>query len=465
MDSLIGYLIAITLSTMSLGGFVVWSQQATSAIQNAAIAGQMRLLERGGEQYIQDNSAVLAATATPTVPVTITVAQLVAGGYVPSGTLPTNALQQTWQIQVLQPVPGSLQGILESTGGLAMSDPKRLVAVAALAGAEGGYVPYTNQLGNAGMTPANAYGSFGTWQTPLAGFTNPGSGHWASLLAFSNANTNNDYLYRIAVPGQPQLNSMQTDLGMTDQGGTPHNVNGANSYNVTGGGTFNSDQGGSLELGGNNSTAGTGTPYIDFHLGGQGVQDFNARIINTSDGALQVEAANGASTLSVQGYVNPGATAVAGGACASPGSVSADGTGILYSCVGGTWVPDGTPVGALGAGCTTPGEIGKTATGYGLVCTNGVWASVDSRMGAMSLAATYYVMGDGSSVPAPSCAGSTFPPRIIVTPAGWQATVALSWQFSATGAGGGWTVNMKDGSGNSLGSGAWAVANVYCRWE
>ena len=47
-----------------------------------------------------------------------------------------------------------------------------------------------------------------------------------------------------------------------------------------------SDQGGSVELGGNNSTAGNGSPYIDFHRTGGGVQDYNVRLIN--DGAGRV---------------------------------------------------------------------------------------------------------------------------------------------------------------------------------
>ncbi len=46
------------------------------------------------------------------------------------------------------------------------------------------------------------------------------------------------------------------------------------------------DQGGAIELGGNNLVAGTGTPYIDFHLVGVPVQDFNARLINQSNGTL-----------------------------------------------------------------------------------------------------------------------------------------------------------------------------------
>jgi hypothetical protein len=58
------------------------------------------------------------------------------------------------------------------------------------------------------------------------------------------------------------------------------------------------DQGGSIELGGNNSTAGTGTPYIDFHYEGL-AQDYNTRIINDADGRLSIIA----STLSVSGDI------------------------------------------------------------------------------------------------------------------------------------------------------------------
>ncbi|NNN04580.1 MAG: hypothetical protein HKL90_01630 [Elusimicrobia bacterium] len=56
---------------------------------------------------------------------------------------------------------------------------------------------------------------------------------------------------------------------------------------------LDADQGGSIELGGNNAVAGTGVPYIDFHWGGAGVQDFNARIINDGNNQLSVDGAGG----------------------------------------------------------------------------------------------------------------------------------------------------------------------------
>jgi Chaperone of endosialidase len=49
------------------------------------------------------------------------------------------------------------------------------------------------------------------------------------------------------------------------------------------------DQGGSIELGGDNSTPGRGTPYIDFHFAGL-TQDYNTRIINDANGRLSLVA-------------------------------------------------------------------------------------------------------------------------------------------------------------------------------
>lgn len=66
---------------------------------------------------------------------------------------------------------------------------------------------------------------------------------------------------------------------------------------------LNEDHGGSIELGGDSSTPGKGTPYIDFHY--KGIQeDFNTRIINDANGRLSIIA----NTLSVSGKVAFGGT-------------------------------------------------------------------------------------------------------------------------------------------------------------
>jgi hypothetical protein len=58
------------------------------------------------------------------------------------------------------------------------------------------------------------------------------------------------------------------------------------------GANLSTDQGGSVELGANNSTAGTGTPFIDFHYSGLS-QDYNARIINSANAKLDFSTVTG----------------------------------------------------------------------------------------------------------------------------------------------------------------------------
>ena len=406
MDSVIGYIGAPALSLLSFGSFVAWEKQAMNAVQNAVIASQEHVLVRGGEQYVTDNAASLAATATATNPVTVTVAQLVAQGYVPAGTAAINAFGQAWSIEVTQPAANQLQAVLLSSGGRAVTDPKQLVSVAAEVGAEGGFVPWPGQLGDSTMSPATARGAFGAWQVSLANYANPGSGHFAALLSFSNANTNNNFLYRVAVPGHPELNAMQTDLGMTDQGGTAHNIAGANNV--------------------------------------------------------------GTNTVTASQDVQPGRTAAAGGSCATLDAISSiPGTGVLYSCVqtpsGLEWQPAGTQIATNGASCPQSGAAGVTTAGVQEICTNGVWAPLNARLGAWSLVAAYYVQGDGSTVPAPNCGGG-LGAQAAVTPAQWDSTSALSWQFTATASGPNFTINMKDGSGVPLPT-AWAAVQIYCRWQ
>lgn len=65
---------------------------------------------------------------------------------------------------------------------------------------------------------------------------------------------------------------------------------------------LSADQGGSIELGGDRSTPGVGTPYIDFHINNGVAEDFNTRIINNADGMLSLLA----KTLFLSGNVGIG---------------------------------------------------------------------------------------------------------------------------------------------------------------
>ncbi|MBN3761074.1 shufflon system plasmid conjugative transfer pilus tip adhesin PilV [Burkholderia sp. Ac-20365] len=426
MESLIGAMVALVLSMLSVGGFMTWAVVGSKNVQNAVVASQGQTFIKAAMQYVGDYGTTIAATATATVPVTITPAMLSAASYLPGGFSSTNAFMQTWQLQVLQPTAGTLQSLVTSVGGRAISDTKQLVQIAAQMSSQygpGGFIPYANQAGDATMNANTAYGAYGAWKIAMTGYTNPGSGHLAALLAFTSAATNGSYLYRVQVPGQPQLNAMQTDLSLTDTGGTAHNSTGANSYQTKGGGQLNNDQGGSLELGGNNSTAGAGTPYIDFHLAGQGVQDYNARVINDADGHVALIAASGKAGLQVQGTLQAGNVATPNTACTTNGVIAAnsDGSGQILSCQYGNWLP----------------------------------------IGGRVLRMAYYTVQNGWGVPAPTCPGGGIP-EIEVDPQTFYVNPTAVVNFGPVTGTGPWVVHITDGAGNP--NSGTAVASTYCAY-
>lgn len=426
MLSLIATIASIVLSMLMFGGFVTFSNVGVTNVITAAAASQLVIVNKAAEQYVKDNGATIAAQATATTPVTITAAMLINATNL-QGFSPTNVFGQTWQVQVLQPSAGVLQTVVQSIGGRPISDTRQLVQIAAQAGAQGGFVPFAGQNGDPTMTPTRAYGAYGMWgPLALTGFTNPGAGHLVSLLAFTGTQSNNSYLYRVAVPSHPELSAMQTTLGMTGTDGTKNDITGAGTvtadkFQSSAGGQFNTDQGGSLELGGNNGQAGTGTPYIDFHLGGQGVQDFNTRIVNDSNGKVSIYGANGRGSLAIQGTIQPGNVATPGTACPNngEGAGNSDGSGQWLHCIFHVWKPIGGPLQRYG----------------------------------------YYTAQHGSGVPAPTCpAGGT--PMIVVTPNNFSVDPTTVVNYGAWGVGP-WTVYIMDGANSPI-AGATATVGTYC---
>ena len=190
--------IAIALITPAL---IYGIQQNNQMMIGLVAARQMRDVTHAAKGYITMYAATIEGTATATTPATITVPMLVNTGFLPAGFGQTNPYQQTWEVQVLQPSPGDLQALVLSQGGVPIQP-----AEAPRIGAEEG--------GSGGSVQANgtAQGSFGSWQVSLTDYTDPGAGHVASLIDYSNGQMQSDYLYRTAVPGNPQVNTMQTNL-------------------------------------------------------------------------------------------------------------------------------------------------------------------------------------------------------------------------------------------------------------
>lgn len=390
MDAFLSIMASTVIAMLNVAALMVWVIVSATNVQTAMAAAHMRVWDAGALQYVKDFASTIEATATATTPVTVTTAMMnAAGNYLPVGYSGVNPFGQTLVLQILQPSTGVLQALVTTQGGRAITDTKQLVQIAAQA--QAGFVPYTNQGGNTGLNAANAYGAFGAWgPVSLSSFTNPGSGHLADLLSFSGASTqaNNMYLYRVAVPGQPQLTSMQTDLGMTDIGGNPHDITGASSVAVTGGGELDSDQGGSLELGGNSVTAGTGQPYIDFHREGQGVQAFNVRVQSSANNQLTVSAASGQAVMQVNGTLQLANIATPEASCPQNGALAgiSDNSGLEMECYNGKWIPTGGRNQIFATYSVSNGSIVPAPT-----CSIG-------GVGAITLAAQTFTVNDTATV-------------------------------------------------------------------
>ncbi|MCW3677826.1 shufflon system plasmid conjugative transfer pilus tip adhesin PilV [Burkholderia cenocepacia] len=306
MAPLLALLLASLLSLSTAAGLGELMRQSSTNLVATVMAAQANTVGKAYARYLSDQSSSIALIATANVPATISQQMLIDAGYLPASVAISNSFRQQWQMQVLQPTPGALLSLVTSTGGREISDQTQLTKIAAQAsgkGILGGFVPYPNQDADPTMQANVAVGAGGSFRQSLAGFANPGSGHIAMLLSMSGAAADNGYLYRVSVPNRPDLNQMQTALGM---GG--NDINGARtvngqSFSMPNGASFKGDQGGSLEIGNVDGSTPGAAPYIDFHAGGVGVQDFNMRLMNDRDNHLVVVGANGGGELEVRGNV------------------------------------------------------------------------------------------------------------------------------------------------------------------
>ncbi|HHV7521291.1 TPA: shufflon system plasmid conjugative transfer pilus tip adhesin PilV [Burkholderia orbicola] len=437
MGEMLGSLAATLMWLMMASGLFVWLQHAADAIQVAGAANQAQVMGAALGRYVKDHGAELAAVATSAKPAKVTVSDLQAGGYLPSGMSPANVFRQQWVAQVLQPQPGKLQTMLFTTGGVAIP-PRKLVPLASQSsgrGNLGGFVPYPNQAGDASMQPSVAMGAGGTFRQSLAGYANPGSGHLAMMVGVADAPSDNGFLYRIDMkPGRPELNAMQTDLSMTGTDSTAHNISGANVITAQ---SLNALAGGSLATPSLKTANGTVITWNQVPDGGVlSLQGANGQWVHAEsrNGTFRlVDSAWHKSTFSVdqEGNVVAANTLRAGniatpGANCEPNGIMAgnsDGSGQMLSCQYGKWMP-----------------IGGRWLRYG-----------------------YYTVMDGTWVPQPTCpnGGSM---QIQVTPQNIKVDdTSVVNAGPATWTGNGWQVHLTDGKGAGI-SGAQAIAATYCAY-
>ena len=325
--------------------------QSHEMTKEIATAQQHKKINEAATAYIQQHANQLQSVTNATTPAIITVPMLQAANVnLPASFNPTNPFGQTWQVQVLQPTAGNLQALSVAVGGTPLSD-LQASRLAKLMGYAGGFVPRNDSgIYAQGM----AYGAFASWNISTSGYSGITGGRPAALMTFNNGQLASNYLYRNAVPGQPQLNRMNTAL---DMGG--NDINQANTLNA-------------------NTVSASG----DIH--GE-----NAHI----RGNATADTLRANSRLSTGEFVQIEGIATENAPCSQNGLVGRDTVGALLSCQAGVW----TSFGQRGpynnelygvttgyAGCYTLPSYGKWAvyigsiaywSGSGTSGAGGVYAS------------------------------------------------------------------------------------------
>lgn len=374
MGSILAVLFAWVAQLQMLPMGIELRQQAAQTATMITTAQQETTILAAAAPYIQQNLTTIEASATATTPYTISIAQLAAANIGPNG-LPasfsaTNPYGQTWQVQVLQPTAGNLQALvvgINGAGATKLTD-MQAAGIAGYAGQPGGFVPQNDS----GIYPTGrVYGNKAGWGFATTGYQNLTGGQPAALLVMNNGQQQNLYLYRVAVPGQPQLTTMQTTLNMGNNA-----ITAANGIATSGGSNAQSVQVGSTYYygdGSNSAIRQNGGLYIQNQAGTAAADIASVGNINSSG---QVTA----TTVVANGNIWASNGTVTAAAMHSTGNLQVDGSGQVNGNLtangqltsGGYIVVNGG--GTAGAGCPGPQYIG-TGSGGVLLCENGVWTN------------------------------------------------------------------------------------------
>ena len=198
----------------------LWNLGITE-VKKRAVADHLSRVVTAAQVYSRVNYDSLLTTTTASAGPAITVEDLRDANLVPQGFGDHNAWGQSYAITFRQPVAGELQSLVLTTGGRghSASDPAFANAVvpstAALAGGFAGYIPTGTVPGQSTGTLRGSFGGF-VMDLSALGINNPGPGHLGAIINLTAQDMAQDFLYRVKVPGHPELNAMTTELDMTD---------------------------------------------------------------------------------------------------------------------------------------------------------------------------------------------------------------------------------------------------------
>jgi hypothetical protein len=212
----------------------------------------------------------------------------------------------------------------------------------------------------------------------------------AALVAFTNGNLQNDYLYRVAVPGHPELNTMETNLNM----GT-NNANNATSYATTNNGAVLENTGTSSMMETQNSTGSyyaytEGTPTAAAHVAsGPDGYAYSLDDAGTMFSGMTDADGSAGSFFDSGGQANElinspndkeWILATANNSAAQFNITANSGTGFGFWAAStgesGTSKQFDLPTNAsIGSGCSPNGAIAASSTGVTLSCVSGAWTA------------------------------------------------------------------------------------------
>ncbi|WP_301233363.1 shufflon system plasmid conjugative transfer pilus tip adhesin PilV [Pandoraea cepalis] len=331
IDLLISLVVTATVLTAS--GVAV--NEYIAAQRDAGAANDLKVVASAAQQWLDDNGATVLAAANPTsiYPVATFAASLPA-----SFSANSNIYNQTYSLRVYKSGANQLDAVVVTTGGQAISEGS-MKRIANRLGGPGGYIPTA--------APSQAQGTSGAWAINWANFGGtPGAGHVAMALFVQNASASNGYLYRVAVAGHPELNTMSTDLNMgTKNVVNAGKINGA-ELNVTGNANVsgNTVTTGETYTGGWFRTRGNTGWYNEAYNGGWYMSD-TTWVRSYADKNVYTGGEMQATTLRANSRVITGDLAInaigaVGGGCAV-GTFARDASGKMLSCVYGAWSAGG----------------------------------------------------------------------------------------------------------------------------
>ena len=209
---------ALAITAVLLLGLTAMIDASMDEVKGQQTAQHQEQVVNAANKYITTNYAALVTSTSDGSVVTITLAQLKTDGFLSNSFSNTNTFNQTPCILVRQSSSGKLDALVATYGGMAIPD-RDIPLVAMYAGQGGGYIstmaPGTARGASWSLDTTAYRGVACSGTTVLNGTAANDGGHLVSSLFYDGpGQLSTDFLYRNAVPGQPELNQMKTPIHM-----------------------------------------------------------------------------------------------------------------------------------------------------------------------------------------------------------------------------------------------------------